>query len=449
MRDTKRQIPIFSFYDLTGMEHHLEEQAAKGWMLESISALGWKYRRCQPKKVRFAVTYCTGASATEKPQAQLALEASSEKTGWEAVACGANLVVFANEAVEPEPFHTNMMKEIDNMEEAAKFTTLAWLLMLVITGSNALLFLTRLLRDTIGLLADAMSIVSGISMSLLCFYFLAEMFTWARWKKRARAWAVRGNGMLPTHGHHGYLTGVALVFVVGMIYVLAADRQPGLRFMLLALLGGFLAIACLVCGVSHLMKLKKAGKGQILPAALHFLLAIALVGFISWYYVTADLSQLRSEDQMELTVEALTGKEYDDTDQRQVTPRSSLFITDVRCVQTPHVEEGEERPAGRSLSYRVVDIHLPMLTSRCFSQLLHQYDDMDKSKPDADRSTAAYVFHEVENAPFGADTVYQRYAYGEAQSHYLLCWDNHFAELQADWTLTDEQMAIAGAALAP
>ena len=445
MRDTKRQLPIFSFYDLTGMERHLQAQAAKGWMLESITGFGWTYRRCEPKDTHFAVTYCTGASATEKPQAQRALEASTSEDGWQFQAAGANLVVFTNDALEPEPFHTNIMQEINVMEEAGKFTSLAWLLMVVVTGSNGLLFLTRLLRDTIGLLADAMSIVSGISMSLLCLYFLAEMFTWARWKKKARAFAVKGGGMLPTHGHHGFLTGVVVLFLVGAVYVLIADRQPGLRFMLLALCGILLALCCVVRGVSALARKEK----KVGTAAVSFLLTVAILGSLGYYFVSADLSHVRSDLELELTVEQLTGKDFDDTDVRQVTPRSSLFLTDVRCVQKPTVAEGEEWPKGRSLSYRVIDVHLPMLTSRCQSQLLHQYDDMGKSKPGADRSTANYVFHPLDNNPFGAEEAYQRYAYDEAQSHFLLCWKGRFVEIETDWMLTDAQMATVGDMLAP
>ena len=448
MRETKHELPIHSFYDITGMEQHIREQAAKGWLLERMTACGWTYRRSEPKELKVHVTYCTGASQTEKPQTQLALESGSADAGWKTLAAGANLLVLATENTAADALHTNMMGEIDVMEEAAKFTSLAWLLMVVVTGSNALLFFTRLLRDTIGLLADAMSIVSGVSMTLLCCYFLTEMFTWARWKKKARAWAVHGHtDMLPTHGHHRFLMAVAAVFALGMVYVLIADRQPGLRFMLLALLAACGAIACVVSGVSALGKAKKTGRSAAGTAAVSFLIAALLVGGTGWYFVSADLRHVRSDLEMALTVEALTGKTYDD-DVRKVTPRSSLFLTDVRCVQTPDVEEGEERPAGRSLSYRVVDVHLPVLTTRCWSQLLHQYDDMDRSK-DADRDAPAYVFHELDAPAFGADMVYQRWAYDEPQQHYLLCWKGRFVELQADWTLTDAQMTTVGEVLAP
>ena len=45
MKDTKRKIMPFTFYDRTGIESKLEAQAAKGWLLEKCAASGWIDRR--------------------------------------------------------------------------------------------------------------------------------------------------------------------------------------------------------------------------------------------------------------------------------------------------------------------------------------------------------------------------------------------------------------------
>ena len=41
MKDTKRRIETFSFFDHTGIARHLAKMAGKGWLLEKISNLGW------------------------------------------------------------------------------------------------------------------------------------------------------------------------------------------------------------------------------------------------------------------------------------------------------------------------------------------------------------------------------------------------------------------------
>ena len=40
MRDVKRRMELFSFYDRTGMEKHLASMAAEGWLLEKIGQIG-------------------------------------------------------------------------------------------------------------------------------------------------------------------------------------------------------------------------------------------------------------------------------------------------------------------------------------------------------------------------------------------------------------------------
>ncbi len=42
MKDVKRRVEVFSFYDKTGIERHLEKMAADGWLVEKFSALYWQ-----------------------------------------------------------------------------------------------------------------------------------------------------------------------------------------------------------------------------------------------------------------------------------------------------------------------------------------------------------------------------------------------------------------------
>ena len=55
--DTKFRLETFAFYDHNGIAVHLEKMAAKGWMIEDMGSNLWEYRRIEPKRLRFAVTY--------------------------------------------------------------------------------------------------------------------------------------------------------------------------------------------------------------------------------------------------------------------------------------------------------------------------------------------------------------------------------------------------------
>ena len=62
MKNTRHELFLFSFYDVTGMARYLEKMAAKGWMLQAITPFGLRYRRIEPKALRFTACYYPPAS---------------------------------------------------------------------------------------------------------------------------------------------------------------------------------------------------------------------------------------------------------------------------------------------------------------------------------------------------------------------------------------------------
>ena len=54
MKHTKFEwMPLYSYLDRTAITAHLSDMAAQGWMLEKIGGWNWRYRRTEPKKLRF------------------------------------------------------------------------------------------------------------------------------------------------------------------------------------------------------------------------------------------------------------------------------------------------------------------------------------------------------------------------------------------------------------
>ena len=65
MQAKRWELNLYSFYDHTGMERHLEKMAAKGWLLESIGTTLWRYRRIEPQRLRFSVAYYPDATESD------------------------------------------------------------------------------------------------------------------------------------------------------------------------------------------------------------------------------------------------------------------------------------------------------------------------------------------------------------------------------------------------
>ena len=134
MKNTKRQLIPFSYYDLTGMERHLEKMAQTGWLLDKMSALGWRYRRIEPQKLHFTVSYCHRASAydpepTEEVQTFYDFCAY---TGWRLAAEFGSMQVFYNDQEGPIPIDTDPAMEIQmvgrEMKRALPFEILLLLI---------------------------------------------------------------------------------------------------------------------------------------------------------------------------------------------------------------------------------------------------------------------------------------------------------------------------------
>ncbi len=57
MEELKRRIEWFSLYDHTNIEKHLEKMASNGWMIENIGTRFWRYKKIEPRKLKFSVVY--------------------------------------------------------------------------------------------------------------------------------------------------------------------------------------------------------------------------------------------------------------------------------------------------------------------------------------------------------------------------------------------------------
>ena len=61
-RDRKRQLSWYQPDDTEAIARHLERMAGKGWLLEKVDNWIFTYRRAQPARVRYTVTFFPEAS---------------------------------------------------------------------------------------------------------------------------------------------------------------------------------------------------------------------------------------------------------------------------------------------------------------------------------------------------------------------------------------------------
>ena len=122
MRGYKYMMAQFTFYDRTGIKRILEDQAQKGWLLDKITNYAWRFRRVEPQKVHYAVTYFPKASAYDPgpSEQQRELYDFCAHSGWVLAGTTAQMQVFYNMAENPVPIETDPWMELENIHRSAK-----------------------------------------------------------------------------------------------------------------------------------------------------------------------------------------------------------------------------------------------------------------------------------------------------------------------------------------
>ncbi len=444
MNGTKRQLQNFSFYDITGMESHLTAMAQKGWMLEKLGNFFWVYRRCEPRTLHFAVTYYPPASAfePEPSEGQQTFTDFCDHAGWRLVGSNAQIMVFANDQEHPVPIHTDPLLEIESLERMAKRVIWVWVLLLVIMLFNLWMFVGRLLHDPIDLLSSPIQLFNGVTMSATGLYFAAELWPWLRWRKRARAAAEQGE-FLPTRGHRKLLRVILCIILGSLLYVLLADRQPGYRTLLAVMTVGYVVLFAAVNGVRTALQKKKVstGKNRAITLIVDVVLAIVLCVAIVWVIFHVDLSSMEPWE-MAVTVGDLTGEPDGELIQETFFHSASFLLGQQDYFQHPRYDQ--PKTDIKTLRYTQLDVYFSPLYDMVLHDLFHEHDRfLPKGRQ------ALSVWQEVDPTSWGAQTVYRQIWNGTPTDTYILCWPERIVELEPSWSLTDEQMAIAGGAFAP
>lgn len=461
MKQTKWELPLFSMYDHTGMERHLEEMAARGWMLEKCGKWGWIYRRTEPRQVRYAVTYFPKASYYEPGPSEdkQVFQDYCAEAGWTLVADWAQIQVFRSEREQPLPIETDAAMQVENIHRAMKRTFLpSYLGLMGVAVLWGVLLLWQLSSDPIRTLTQGSNLFLA-----LCECELFVMGTWEiagyyHWRRRAKAAAEKDGSFLPTRSHRRFQAVMIAVVVAGLLIWLLGSGL-GSRKGLVFGLGGALYAAILILLVNLITRLLKrkgvsAKVNRTVTLVSSFLISFAAMIFLGYgAFKLTDAGWLRDtpptdsyeiygmtwqiySDPLPLTVEDLTGQVYEDNIYSYELDReSSLLASQTEVRQDVRMDVKTDLP---DLRYEIVTC-LPFLRNLCRQEFLNQMtrwnDDIPQEYWDE--------YRPVDASLWGAEEAYQRYSSGEPWDTYLVCWPDRIVEITFSWTPTTEQIAVA------
>ena len=463
MRETKRELmPQYSYYDRTGIAAHLADMAAQGWMLEKLGAWSWRYRRTEPKKLRFAVTFFPASQFDPGPSEGLETYRDyCAAAGWILAADTAQVQIFYNEDENAVPIETDPAAEYANIRRCMKKSFLAscWSL-LAVSLFQVLFSLWRIWTDPVDTLSSTASLSTLLDWLPLDLVLIWELARYYRWQRRAKA-AAESGAPLPDLRSVRWLGVLILVWTCGvLLWLLASYWNSRGMFLLMA---GMALYMCLMIFLS--LAAKDAMKHLRFPrwaniavtSAMVFALTIAgMAGMTAlifhngtaWLdghqpvetYAYKGMTWEVYHDDIPLRIEDLADTNYSQWS-TEARIDSSFLLTHGTYSQRPRMDALDQP----DLDYELVTVKVPFLYDLC------RRDFISWVERDNDQLPREYwdEYRLIDASAWGADEVYQRYHSGEPVNQFLVCWPDRMAEVKFDWdwTVTEDMMAAAARAL--
>lgn len=461
MKNRKRRMEFFSFYNHTAITAHLEKMARKGWMLEEIRNTTWIYRRIQPQKLHFAVSYYPKASEFDPeptPEQQDFLDFCAH-TGWKLVCLSAQMQIFCNEAEHPVPIDTDAELEVETIHAAVwKSFFPGQIVLLVMAIVILLLNFMGFLGNPLYFLRNSLKVFSSICWILVIFLVLTELIAYHRWHKKAEKAAENGIFLDMVNTTPIQIGAVVVLGICGgyllLSYIIPAG--PMMWYIMTAMVIYITALFALVNGIKRLLKRKKASRNvnRVVTIVMSFVLSFLMMSAVTFSALKLAQNGFFDEDQETYTYKGTTFQVHKDEiplkveDMMEADPENysyerwgdgSFLVSEYKMTQQVRfdAENWTELP---ELSYRIVDVKMPLVYDICLNQLkkdLNQVAQLQIPYELRDKLV------EIDPAVWSADGAWQVVSYELTQmEHYLLCYGNRFVDITFDWPVTEEQKAI-------
>ena len=419
MRELKLQLNIYSPRDYLRIQNHLNEMAEKGWMLEQIDRFFWRYRICEPKKLRFSVLFFQNRD-WEKPYRE-----QCEAAGWRFVSGFAGMQIFCTEdpnlppvEIDPTPRWKAIHKATMTRDRILWFGLLA--LALLVLASTVL----TAISDPIEVLADGPRLMYAVMMVACLLFVGGDVIHYYHWRQKARReYHKIGTLTEPAGNLIGFGIGLAVLATI-LVAILILEDPYGRIVTLLNIAS--IAVSLLFSSAYRLLKKRKSADAPVSPMIS---VAIALATFlllgILQSALLANLDITSRPEDMKLTVQTLTVQE--DEGACLIEEQNSLFLADL----TGRNIVGEDE-SQKVLWYRITVVKTPKLIDFAHANCLpeHLQEKLESQDVLLWQSEGTWL-HRSDNGMYT----------------YYIYYEDRAATLLVNWELTEEQISVATQAL--
>lgn len=462
MKNTKRELPIFSFYNYTSIQRHLEKRALEGWRLVTADKGSWLYRRMEPKELHYAVVYFPNSSQFDPgpTEGQQMLRDYCLAAGWEPVTDWGQAQIYCNPDPDPVPIETEPSIQLDTIRRTMRRNFLPG------TLTGVVLFLFLLGMQLKNLYWDPAEYLSTPSNLFLLFTLLlgllvnlSELGSYAAWLTRSKRSIEKGGGCVDAVGHPWRTRGLlAAMFVTLFFQIFAMANAAMYGFMIFYLLG-MGGIFYVSWKLQNDMKQRKFSRGvnrTVTLATISVLSVLLMVALTAGLFMSLRAGVGEREpvetyehfgqtwdvyhDKLPLQLEDLM--EVDSSQySTELEEQSSFLLTRWEARQRSRFDAPKGLP---DITYELVFIKTSALRGLVENGYLRKVERYNDNIPEEYRAEHADTYRPADAALWGADRVYQQYTGSNPNHYFLLCWEDRIAEVTFYWDPTPEQMAITG-----
>lgn len=462
MKATKRRFEQFLFYDYTGIERHLKRMAARGWQLQKITRFYWEYRRTEPQKLTYTVTYFSEASEFNPypTENQQTFHEYCKNAGWDLAAEWAQMQIFCTEQEKPTPIETEESVKLKAIHRAMKKNFLPSSALILLLSIFQMVFqLHTIINDPVDQLSNGAALFMTAVWIILAIQMLIPLIGYVVWYQKSKKAVSMGETCIESSS--GYKNVSCFMWLLTAIaIVLTVFSVSTQHFGWVGILGiiNVTVLIALVFTIKNALKRARASRRVNFTVTIVscVILSFVLTGAMAWGIVrgvnagwfgnhqpdenyTTILPNGSTHtwdiynDPLPLKIEDLQDVDYAHYSY-EWTARESFLLAQFVARQDSF-PDGQNAP---ELRYEIVKVKLPVLFDLCLKEYLDRYN-YEWEKPEEDKR----YFQQTDEPAWQAHAVYQLYRQDEAMNEYILCWDNRIVYINFDGIPTTEQIAAA------
>ena len=427
MSQYKFQLNLFSLTDVEGMCSRLEAMAKKGWIPVRTGPYLWRYRREEPKNLRYHVAFFPKVSAydPEDTEEKRTYRQACEEKGWQYVSGYDCMQIFCTEDLDAKPLETDPATTLEAIHSCfKKRERFLWLYAAALALLIILIAVVTYTQDPVEILSNGAWQLGALSV-LVCVLMIGfEAIRYSRWRKKARQQVAEEGAFQPLQSLLPWEIAV-VALALGLFGCRLWIQDAYSRLVSIADLLSAIVIFAAAALTRRIKRKEKTDRKSVFVTTLTVVLLVALaMGMLQDLLLENFRPQLQETDML-LPLSEVTGQKEDGIYCSEEIQKS-LFLEDL----TQYQSVDRLQPAAPMMQYRITKIKYSKLTEtvreNCLPSRFHSTLDT------------------LDGTYWGAEQVWRKQSQSDRDVYYLFYADRTVT-LMVNWELTDAQIEMLAA----